>query len=378
MVPPKQLLSVIESTLLGRTPPTAAQRIELIHAIRHSLPSLKALLSYPPPKPSDRAQVQSKEVRLPDAGPISLDDQDVQIALKLSEDLHLNEIDCVRLLVSANQEWGLLGREPLEIFRLSAGLWYTERRDLLTAIYMLLRAIVLDQGLEADLVSDIQSYLQDLFTSRLRQRLVSLIKELRREEPMGLGGPNSESYILDSRGALVERKAVISRERLIIGHCLVLSILVERASSKDVIDIFIALKESAGEYNGATDSLKHQITYSLLFSLVIALISDALSTAPDKVPVLSRDASFRHEFNEIVMVAGNDPVVEGFVDCVRLAWVVHLILVQDGNDAKEMIASTLSNDTKSILSCLEVIFANNVFQFWLDKILRTAAYQVGD
>ena len=31
-----------------------------------------------PPKPSDRAQVQSKEVRLPDSGPIPLDDQDVQ------------------------------------------------------------------------------------------------------------------------------------------------------------------------------------------------------------------------------------------------------------------------------------------------------------
>ena len=32
-----------------------------------------------PPKASDRAQVQSKEVRLPDSGPIPLDDQDVQI-----------------------------------------------------------------------------------------------------------------------------------------------------------------------------------------------------------------------------------------------------------------------------------------------------------
>ncbi|KAL6555058.1 hypothetical protein OROGR_006316 [Orobanche gracilis] len=377
MVSPKQLLWVIESTLLGRTPPTASQRIELILSIRHSLPSIEALLSYPPPKPSDRAQVQLKEVRLPDAGPISLDDQDVQIALKLSDDLHLNELDCVGLLVSANQEWGLLGREPVEIFRLAAGLWYTARRDLLTAFYMLLRAVVLDQGLEADLVADIYSYLHDLFTSGLRQRLTSLIKELGREESTGFGGPNSESYILDSRGALVERKAVVSRERLIIGHCLVLSILVERASPKDVKDIFLVLKESASEYWVATDFLNHQITYCLLFALVIAFISDALSTAPEKVPVLSHDASFRREFNEMVMVLGNDPVVEGFVDCVRLAWVVHLFLVQDGHDSKEMTA-TLSNDMKNICSCLEIIFANNVFQFWLDKILHSAAYQNDD
>ncbi|KAK4397041.1 Nuclear pore complex protein, partial [Sesamum angolense] len=390
MVSPKQLLSVIESTLLARSPPTAAQRIELIHAIRQSLPSFKALLSYPPPKPSDRAQVQSKEVRLRDAGTISLDDQDVQIALKLSEDLHLNEIDCVHLIVSANQEWGLLGREPLEIFRLAAGLWYTERRDLLTAIYTLLRAVVLDQGLDVDLVTDIQSYLEDLISSGLRQRLVFTHKgqyhavaiwysyELSREEPRGLGGPSCESYFLDSKGALVERKAVISRERLILGHCLVLSILVERASSKDIKDIFSALKESAAELSGGLDSLKHQITYSLLFSLVIAFISDALSTVPNKAPVLSQDTSFRREFHEIVMVAGNDTVVEGFVDCVRLAWVVHLIMVQDGNDAKETLNSTLSNDMKSVCSCLDVVFANNVFQFWLDKILHTAAYQNDD
>lgn len=32
-----------------------------------------------PPKQSDRAQVQSREVRLPDSSPISLDEQDVQI-----------------------------------------------------------------------------------------------------------------------------------------------------------------------------------------------------------------------------------------------------------------------------------------------------------
>ncbi|TQE02329.1 hypothetical protein C1H46_012098 [Malus baccata] len=79
MVLPKQLLATIESALLGPTPPSPSQRVELMHAIRSSLSSFQSLLSYPPPKPSDRAQVQSKEVRLPDGPPISLDDQDVQI-----------------------------------------------------------------------------------------------------------------------------------------------------------------------------------------------------------------------------------------------------------------------------------------------------------
>ncbi|KAL3512103.1 hypothetical protein ACH5RR_024820 [Cinchona calisaya] len=64
------------------------------------------------PKPSDRSQVQSKQVRIPDSGSIKPDYQDVQIVLKLSDDLHLNEIDSVCLLVSANQERSFLGRDP--------------------------------------------------------------------------------------------------------------------------------------------------------------------------------------------------------------------------------------------------------------------------
>lgn len=378
MVSPKQLLSTIESVLLGPSPLSPAQSIELMHAIRSSLSSLQSLLSYPPPKPSDRAQVQSKEVRLPDSPPISLDDQDIQIALKLSDDLHLNEIECVRLLVMANQEWSLMGREPLEILRLAAGIWYTERRDLITTLYTLFRAVVLDQGLEADIVSDVQKYLEDLINAGLRQRLISLIKDLSRQEPAGLGGPQCERYVLDSRGALVERQAVVCRERLILGHCLVLSVLVVRASPKDIKDMFSTLKDSAAELSQSNTTLKHQITFSLLFSLVIAFVSDALSAAPDKASVLSRDPSFRHEFHEIVMAVGNDPNVEGFVDGIRLAWTVHLMLIIDVVAARESASNALSNDLGYLHSCLEVIFSNNAFQSLLEKVLRTAAYQNDD
>ncbi|KAK7304174.1 hypothetical protein RJT34_15273 [Clitoria ternatea] len=378
MVSPKQLLATIESTLLGTAPPTAAQRIELLHAIRSSLTSFKSLLSYPPPKPSDRSQVQSKSVRLPDSSPISLDDQDVHIALKLSDDLHLNEVDCVRLLVSANQEWGLMGREPLEILRLAAGLWYTERRDLITSLHLLLRAVVLDQGLEDDILVDIQKYLEDLISSGLRQRLISLIKELNREEPSGLGGPQCERYVLDSRGSLVERQAVVSRERLILGHCLVLSVLVVRTSPKDVKDIFSVLKDSASEGSESNATIKHQITFSLLFALVIAFVSDGLSTVPDKASVLSSNTSFRHEFHQLVMTTGNDPIVDGFIGGIRLAWVVHLMLIHDGAAARETVSSGSSNGMGYFSQCLEVIFSNNVFQFLLDKVLHTASYQTED
>ncbi|KAK8343859.1 hypothetical protein V6Z11_A07G042400 [Gossypium hirsutum] len=378
MVTPKQLLSIIESSVVSPFPPSPAQRIELLHAIRTLLPSFKSLLSYPPPRPSDRAQVRSKEVRLPNSPPISLDDQDVQIALKLSDELYLNEIDCVQLLVSANQEWGLVGRGPLEILRLAAGLWYSERRDIMMSLYTLLRAAVIDPGLEAGLVADIQKYLEDLINAGLRQRLISLIKELNREEPAGLGGPLSEHYLLDSRGALVERRAVVYRERLLLGHCLVLSVLVVRTGPKDVKDVFSVLKDSAAELSESSDTIKHQITHSLLFFLVIAFVSDALSALSDKSSILSHDASFRKEFQDTVMAVVNDPNSEGFVGGVRLAWVAHLMLIHDEIGLGEAVSTVSSNEFGYINFCLESVFAKNVFHFLLEKVLRSAAYQNDD
>ncbi|XP_022938219.1 nuclear pore complex protein NUP205 isoform X2 [Cucurbita moschata] len=378
MLSSKQSLRIIESALLGPSPPSPSQRVELLHAIHNSMPAFRSLLQFPSPKASDRAQVQSKEVRRPDSSTITLDDQDVVITLKLSDDLHLNEIECVHLLVAAHQEWALMGRDPSEIFHLAAGLWYTERRDLIMSLYTLLRAVVLDQGLEAGLVSDIQRHLEDLINSGLRQRLISLIKELNREEPAGLGGPSCERYILDSRGALVERRAVVCRERLILGHCLVLSILVVRIGPKDVRDLFSVLKDCAAELNETKTPIKLQIVFSLLFSIIIAFVSDALSAVPNKASILSSDASFRNEFQDTVMVSGNNPTVEGFVDAVRFAWTVHLLLIHDMVDAREAVPSASPKDLDHLQSCLEVIFSHNAFQFMLQEVIQTAAYQNDD
>ncbi|ONK81042.1 uncharacterized protein A4U43_C01F24610 [Asparagus officinalis] len=329
------------------------------------------------PKASDRAQVQSKEVRLPDSPPISLDDMDVQIAIKLSDELNLNEIECIRLLVSANREWVLFGREPIEIFRLAAGLWYTERRDLITSLYTLMRAVVLDQGLEADLVVDIQKFLNDLFECGLRQRLIILIKELSREEPSGFGGPNAERYVLDFRGAIVLRQAVVSRERLSLSHCLVLSVLITRINPKDVKDVFITLKDCAGGINDSDSTIQLQITFSLMFTLVIAFISDALSIASDKASTSLHDSSFSLEFHGLLMIVGNIPNIEGFVDVIRLAWAVHMIISQD-QGAGDISSGGSSKDLSNIYSCLQLVCTNNVFQFLLTRVLRTAAYQNDD
>lgn len=76
------------------------------------------------------------------------------------------------------------------------------------------------------------------------------------------------------------------------------------------------------------------------------------------------------------MVTVEDPVVKGYVSCVRHAWLVHLMLIHDGVDAQETGPIVSSHDLRHINTCLDVIFSDNVFQFWMKNILQTPAYQV--
>ena len=143
----------------------------------------------------------------------------------MSDDLHLNEIECVRLLVSANQEVNLDFTSLSQVFTDSCSyscfffsflvgfngtgaignsaacsrtLVHRETRSNNSSAYaikgastsvsfklfsaflgflnLFLQAVVLDRGLEDDIVSDIQKYLEELINGGLRQRLISLIK----------------------------------------------------------------------------------------------------------------------------------------------------------------------------------------------------------
>jgi nuclear pore complex protein Nup205 len=200
------------------------------------------------------------------------------------------------------------------------------------------------------------------------------IKELNREESTGVGQPSSEHYVLDFRGALVERRAIVSRERLSLSHCLALSALIKLMSPREVKDVFSLLKDCAAEVN-ENSSVELQITYGVLFSLVVTFVSDALSTSHEKPSLSSSDSSFRRDFHELVMRSDNNLTIEGFVGVVRLAWAVHLMLTQDRSSARDTLTSS-SRDVTDIWACLEIICRQNSFQFLQERIMQTAAYKV--
>ncbi|KAJ7534968.1 hypothetical protein O6H91_12G012900 [Diphasiastrum complanatum] len=377
MVSYRRLLATVEAALAA-PPPAAQQRAELAHALHICRQDFESFLQYPGPKSDDRSQVLSKEVNLPNAPPTILDDQDVQIALKLSDDLHLNEIDSVSLLVAAHQEWNLLGREPLEILRLASGLWFTERRALLSSLQLLLRAVVLDDELEMDFLADTRLYLEELIESGLRKRLVCLVKELNREEPAGLGGPSAERYVMDSRGSLVERSNIAQRERLSLCQCLVLSCFIVRINVQEIKDTYSLLKYCLDDLRSDQSVVKLQIRYTVMFAISISLISDALGGAHEMPSVLSPDGVFRREFQAQVMHDGFEMPAKGFLDVVRLVWAIFIMITAEKVTTGMSAPADVSVDEASARQCLDRACENNVFKFLYNNVLRTAAFQNDD
>ncbi|BBN13132.1 nuclear pore complex protein Nup205 [Marchantia polymorpha subsp. ruderalis] len=366
MVSYRRLQATVEAAL--RAPkPEPHHRADLAHALHLCNEDLKNFLFYPGPKAEDRQQVLSKEVRLPNAPPTILDNQDAEIALKLSDDFHLNEVDCVSLLVAAHQEWNLLGREPLEVLRLSAGLWFTERRALITAMQLMLRAVVLDEDLDPDFVGEIRQFIEGLVEAGFRRRLISLIKEINREEPAGCGGPGTEPYVMDARGALVLRRNIAQKERLSISQCLVLSCLIVRLDAQEAKEIYSLLKDCSTEASIINDTVKLQVSYTIMFALAISLLSDALGGSQEVGSVLSFDPVFRREFQKQVMEVNNRGSNEGFTGVIRFVWSVFM-----------MLTTGTSEEEAGTRACLDWACENNVFDFLTTTVLKTAAYQNDD
>ena len=69
------------------------------------------------------------------------------------------------------------------------------------------------------------------------------------------------------------------------------------------------------------------------------------------------------------MIVVSDPNVEGFVGGVRLAWIVHLMLIHDEAGLSEAVSIASSNELGYINLCLESVFTFYfIFQFFAYSI----------
>eukprot|EP00850_Spirogloea_muscicola_P007627 SM000039S14457 [mRNA] locus=s39:201437:213849:- [translate_table: standard] len=243
-----------------------------------------------------------------------------------------------RLLV----QWSIVGREPVEVLRLAAGLWFTERRALILSLQLLLRMVVLDEGADLGITEDVQAFLQGLMAAGLRARLLALVKELNREEPAGLGGPSCEPYVMDARGTLVLRQNVVQRERLMLAQCLVYTCLIAKASSTELSELLDLLRACAQDWAKSKETVKLQTAYTVMFALVVSLISDSLGAGEGHERSLIEEEAFQKSFQEQVMtpVHGSSAIAASAANVlaiVKLAWGVCQLGVGHNNDDPDLL-----------------------------------------
>ncbi|CAI5956165.1 unnamed protein product [Closterium sp. NIES-64] len=345
-------LAAVHRNLLGEKPRDEQQWAQVRSKEVPLLCLLMNLLVKKPRDEQQRAQVRSKEVPLPDGPPAVLDAKDVQLALQLSDAFGINEVDCVALLVAAHHEWGIAGRADSDVVRLAAGLWFTERRALLSTLFLLLKvAVVSDSMADALLQDHVRRYLRSLLQSGLTARLFRLLRELNRPDAAGSGSPSLAlvvagaappagaspvagggerggggggegvgEYVMDGRGLLARRADVVQRERLLVAQCVALSCLLCRLDPKEAKELFELLQDAARDWSAAaaaasspsstalalppipapfsipaapspaptaastatasaaTAAVALHITYTLMFALLHALLSDSLAS----------------------------------------------------------------------------------------------------
>ncbi|GJP52035.1 hypothetical protein CLOM_g11148 [Closterium sp. NIES-68] len=288
---------------------TAAQRGDLFYALSLVEDDLRDLLARKPCSEQDRGQVRSKEVQLPDGPPAVLDSKDVQLALQLSDAFVINEVDSVALLVAAHHEWGIAGRADSDVVRLAAGLWFTERRALLSTLFLLLKVAVLgDSAADPLLLDHVRRYLRSLVQSGLTARLFRLLRELNRPDASGSGsqslalvvagaGPPAGAspvagggegggggggggigeYVMDGRGLLARRWDVVQRERLLVAQCVALSCLLTRLDPKETKELFELLQDAARDWSAATSAAASASASSSSTPLALPPIPSPLS-----------------------------------------------------------------------------------------------------
>ncbi|GAQ82869.1 nuclear pore complex protein Nup205 [Klebsormidium nitens] len=367
----RDLLQVVEVAVSGaELQPEERGQLEI--ALRQHQQTFRDLLNYPPPRPEDRKHVQSRDVRLPNAPPTLLDEQDVQIALKLSDDFNLNELDCVELLIACHQEKDITGRSPLEILRLAAGIYLEERRSLISALHLLLKGWAYNM-VAPRLAQDLFDYLKDLMGAGLRTRIVELIKGLSREEPAGMGNASCEPYVADLRGSLVPRAWAVQKERMLLSECLVYASLVTRITPDECSKLFDLVQHTAQDYARRPDGVTLYMAYTATFTLVNTLMSDSATSSDERPAVLMTDAAFIGSFQNKI-AASHVAAVEPWAAIVRLAWAVFLLNAAS-KGGSGVANAKLASDVRA---WLDKAVEQNVFHFLVYKVLRTPTFKNDD
>lgn len=262
----RDLLQQVESALYAGEDVDCAA---FLATLQRAKPAFLNLLRYKEPNAESRAAVQSGKPVTP-AGPVVLDqDPDVREVLLLADEMKLDELLAVLCVQGALQETGEVSAAA------GAGIYFEERRGLLTSLWLLLQAQVMSaESLPADLYRSVCAFNADLLSQSLggRTMLVQRLAELLRDNPLEAQPGSRLPVVIDSHGREVDRNALVQREQTVLCECLVYACCIrQRVQPADITDLVdlqhrLALKARAGDLAAV------QQAYVVLLAVLLTLL----------------------------------------------------------------------------------------------------------
>eukprot|EP00898_Chlorokybus_atmophyticus_P005069 jgi/Chlat1/5563/Chrsp369S05402 len=325
---------------------------EIMRDLRRARSQFEHLLEFPPKSEQDRKLVQSKQVYINQVL-IPLEDIDVQLAVQLSEQFNLNELQCVELLNATDQEWGLENRDPQEVLQLAGGIFLQERQSLLSSQ-------LLEFDVHPELLEDVRDYITVLLQAgTLVGRIISLIKDLGREGPNGLGSPGE--LVKDWRCQLVYRADLVQKERRMLCECLfyiceLLPVLHIPLSKENLQALHNLVRDLSADWKRANDLTRFQIASVALYAFISAVcprVPDGSNGFAGAASDLAGNAAFVKEFTQQVMASA--PIAdEGFMAAAQWAWGVFLAANKPASigvdEAQMLLRSAIERDAFGFLA----------------------------
>ncbi|KAL4441042.1 hypothetical protein ABPG77_010473 [Micractinium sp. CCAP 211/92] len=317
----RDLLQLIEGTLYagGEDVDCAA----FLAALQHSKPAFLNLLRYKEPNAESRAAVQSGNPLTP-AGHVPLDPEpDVREVLLLADELKLDEVLAVLCVQGALQETGEVSAAA------GAGIYFEERRGLLTSLWLLLQAqVMLADSLPAELYRTICAFNADLLSQSLggRTLLVQRLAELLRDNRLEAQPGSRLPVVVDSHGREVDRNGLVQREQTVLCECLVYACCIrQRLTAADISDLIDLLHRLGLKARAAAgDMAAQQQAYVVLFAVLLTLLplENAEGAELEADERLLRDLAGSADVDSKIGGSGAGEDAHGSV--LKLAWGVLL------------------------------------------------------
>eukprot|EP01080_Neovahlkampfia_damariscottae_P001079 gene1079-10598_t len=208
--------------------------------LRKNKKSLLNPLDHKEPNPEDRKKIETSDVFIR-SSKIELSDLHKNLVIKLSDELNLNEISCVRLIQAASKNRNRYGNE----LEASLNLFFEENQNILTSLLSLIQGRD-DEKLPKQIRDLVISFTNELISDNLIENLAKSILKLNQ----------------------MKQSVFIVEQKLQVVQCIFFSCYYVQIKEEGVFELMKVLQRSG---ISKTDENSKKYTYTLVMSIISSL-----------------------------------------------------------------------------------------------------------